>query len=216
VVLDNSNFDKVVDGSKHVLAEFYAPWCGHCKSLSPKYEQVGRIFGDEEDVVIAKIDADSPNGKPLGARFEVKGFPTLKWFPKGSTVPDTYEGGREVADFVKYINDKAGTTRNVDGSLDDNAGRLSQLDELVAKLVAGETAVIEQAKAVVASLETKAKADGEFYIKVMQKYIKDGASFLTKQRERLGRLMSNDNVNSKKLDEFKKKLNIFAAFEKKE
>ncbi len=55
VVLDNSNFDKVVDGSKHVLAEFYAPWCGHCKSLAPKYDQLAKLYAGESDVVIAKV-----------------------------------------------------------------------------------------------------------------------------------------------------------------
>ena len=35
------NFDEIVnDESKDVLIEFYAPWCGHCKSLAPKYEEV--------------------------------------------------------------------------------------------------------------------------------------------------------------------------------
>lgn len=36
------NFDEIVnDDSKDVLVEFYAPWCGHCKSLAPKYEELG-------------------------------------------------------------------------------------------------------------------------------------------------------------------------------
>ncbi len=33
VVLTSTNFDKIVDGSKNVLVEFYAPWCGHCKTV---------------------------------------------------------------------------------------------------------------------------------------------------------------------------------------
>ncbi len=51
------------------------------------YEQVGEAFAKFNDkVVIAKVDADAH--KELGSRFEVRGFPTLKFFPKGSTNPE--------------------------------------------------------------------------------------------------------------------------------
>ena len=41
-VLVGENFDEIVnDENKDVLIEFYAPWCGHCKSLAPKYEELG-------------------------------------------------------------------------------------------------------------------------------------------------------------------------------
>jgi len=107
VDLDGSNFDSIVDGSKAAFVEFYAPWCGHCKNLAPEYEQVGEAFSKIKNVVIAKVDADEH--KDLGSRFGVQGFPTLKYFPKGSTTPEDYDGGRSAQDIIDFVNRKAGS-----------------------------------------------------------------------------------------------------------
>ncbi|XP_033120554.1 protein disulfide-isomerase A3-like [Anneissia japonica] len=104
------NFDKVVnDDTKDVLIEFYAPWCGHCKKLTPIYEELASKLANDENIVIAKMDATA-NDVPQP--FEVRGFPTLYWAPM-SGKPKKYEGGREIDDFVSYIKREA-TKKPVD------------------------------------------------------------------------------------------------------
>ncbi|XP_033749423.1 protein disulfide-isomerase A3-like [Pecten maximus] len=102
-VLVAKNFDEIVTDDKDALLEFYAPWCGHCKSLEPKYNELGEKVKDISDIVIAKMDATA-NDVP--SQYEVRGFPTIYFKPKGSA-PRKYEGGREVNDFLKYLESNA-------------------------------------------------------------------------------------------------------------
>src|SRR6478609_4746562 len=91
-----SNFDDIVlKSGKPALVEFFAPWCGHCKTLAPVYEELAAAFHFAEDkVTIAKVDADEH--RDLGKRFGVQGFPTLKWFDGKSDKPEEYQGGRDL------------------------------------------------------------------------------------------------------------------------
>jgi protein disulfide-isomerase A6 len=107
--LNPSNFDSVVfESGKPALVEFFAPWCGHCKTLAPIYEELATAFASSgSKVSIANVDAD--DHKSLGKRFGVQGFPTLKWFDgKKGSEPEDYNGGRDLESLTKFISDKTG------------------------------------------------------------------------------------------------------------
>lgn len=111
VDLTPENFDSIVDGSKGVFVEFFAPWCGHCKKLAPDWEILASSFETSKDVVIAKVDADAH--KELGSKYDVHGYPTLKFFPKGETTPEEYQGGRDLESLSAFVTQKTGAKSKV-------------------------------------------------------------------------------------------------------
>ncbi len=64
-----------------------------------------------DGVVIAKVDADAH--RALGSKFGVTGFPTIKWFPKGSSTAEDFNGDRSAAGIVKFVNGKTGLNRKI-------------------------------------------------------------------------------------------------------
>jgi len=100
IVLTNDNFDTEVAKHPLILVEFYAPWCGHCKHLAPEYE-VAATKLKEVGIPIAKVDADAEENRPLGDRFGIRGYPTLKLLRNGN--PSEYTGGRTADSIVSWM-----------------------------------------------------------------------------------------------------------------
>eukprot|EP00967_Tisochrysis_lutea_P111616 scaffold175697_cov36-Tisochrysis_lutea.AAC.1 len=102
VTLTASNFDSVVmDSSKDVLVEFYAPWCGHCKALKPEYAKAAKLLEGESSLVLAKMDA-TQHDPPAG--FDVQGYPTLLFVAaEAGATPVPYDGEREASLIAQWV-----------------------------------------------------------------------------------------------------------------
>ncbi|KAK9124273.1 hypothetical protein Sjap_013875 [Stephania japonica] len=105
IVVGNSFDDIVLDESKDVLLEIYAPWCGHCQTLEPIYNKLAKHLRGIDSLVIAKMDGTT-NEHP---RAKTDGFPTLLFFPAGnkSFDPITVETDRTVVAFYKFLKKNA-------------------------------------------------------------------------------------------------------------
>lgn len=104
VKLTTDNFKSFVEDNSIVLAEFFAPWCGHCKKLAPEYVQAAQILRDEHNISLAQIDCTED--QQLCMDQGIQGYPTLKIFKNGQIDADaaqSYDGQRTADSIVQYM-----------------------------------------------------------------------------------------------------------------
>lgn len=118
VVLKESNFEAAMGEFDYALVEFYAPWCGHCKKLAPEYAKAAQeLATSNPEIKLCKVDATEE--KELASKFEVRGFPTLKFFIKGTSAPIDYEGGRTHPEIVSWLKKRTGPASVETTSVED-------------------------------------------------------------------------------------------------
>ena len=107
-VIVGKNYDQIVnDPTKDVLVKYYAPWCGHCKKLAPVWDNLAEAFKEVDDLLIAKFDATANEVEGL----EIRGYPTLKFFPKDNKAGVDYDGERDLESFKKWLSEHASSLK---------------------------------------------------------------------------------------------------------
>ncbi len=99
VKLTTEGFDEFIANNPFVLVKYYAPWCGHCKTLAPEYEIAAELLlKNDPPIILAEIDATVE--EELAKKAEVEGFPTLHWHSGGDV--STYAGGRDSQGIISW------------------------------------------------------------------------------------------------------------------
>jgi len=133
-MIDAKEFKEAMKLNQTSLVAFIAPWCGHCQKMVPEFSKAAR--GLNPLIGTYAIDCDDEKNKQLCAQQEVKGFPTIKLFPRGKYLPPMlYDQERTTTGFYNYASRRIPKTVSSLKTLDD-------VKEWVEKNKAGSTVAL--------------------------------------------------------------------------
>merc|ERR1711941_231424 len=94
---------KVVSSEQPSFIKFYAPWCGHCKTMKPAFD---KLIQNTDGNRITIDEVDCTQHRPLCEQHNVSGYPTLLFFSSNGVDYEKYTGKREYEDMLSYLEEK--------------------------------------------------------------------------------------------------------------
>ena len=81
-VINDTNYKEFLESGKPVVIDFWAPWCGPCRSIAPIVEELAEVYQDR--VIIGKYNVDEDTD--LGVDYCIRNIPTMLFFKDGQMV----------------------------------------------------------------------------------------------------------------------------------
>ncbi len=97
--VDTASFDRLIlNDERLIIADFWAPWCGPCKSMAPSFEEAARSFPLKAQFI--KINTEEV--QQLGSRFGIRSIPTVIAF-KNNRIVDQFSGALPASQIIAWV-----------------------------------------------------------------------------------------------------------------
>ena len=97
--VDRTSFDRLIlNDERLIIADFWAPWCGPCKSMAPSFEEAARSFPLKAQFI--KINTEEV--QQLGSRFGIRSIPTVIAF-KNNRIVDQFSGALPTPQIIAFV-----------------------------------------------------------------------------------------------------------------
>ncbi|CAM9271262.1 unnamed protein product [Scytosiphon promiscuus] len=115
LVLTGDTIEQAIKDNSHLVVEFYAPWCGHCKKLAPALSEAAKKIKEvDEKIVFAKMDCTADGNKEFKDKMGIKGFPSFRMFEGTLESAKEHRPPRVMPQLMQYF--KAIKVRSSDSS----------------------------------------------------------------------------------------------------
>lgn len=220
VTLDTFTFDKVVDGSKHVLVKFDKEYpYGESEDAFKEFGEMVAALKQSE-FLIAEVGiqeyGDDKYNEALRDRFGVSttvdDYPVVMLFKKGEKTPVKFSGSVKADALARFVKTEGGVWIGLPGCLES-------FDKLAERFTAAQDkkAILQEAeKAAESVVQPDQQRSVKYYMSVMKKIIEkgDAATFIKGEMERLETLLDSKITDEKK-EQFGQRLNILPSFSTK-
>lgn len=113
---------------------------------------------------------------------------------------------------LAFVNEKTGKRRTIDGGFEDSFGRISFLDKLLEETKTFNEETLEKANNLLSeNKENSSEQSSRIYLSILNKLVQQGSSYLTKEQERITKLLSG-SLKPQARSKFFLRLNILKAF----